>query len=147
MEKENKAKEGGNKAKESNEKEICDSAFCIRELQEKALAFRDKRDWKRFHKPKDVALALSIEVSEILEHFRYKTDAEIEEYLKEPSNKNEVAKEIADVFIYLLILSNETNIDIAESTIAKLKELEIKYPAEKCRGKAYKYTHYQNDSK
>lgn len=113
------------------------------ELQKKMIAFRDARDWKQFHKPKDLAIAASIETAEILELFRFKTDKEIEEYLQNPDNKKELSHEMADVLYFLMILSHDQGIDLVKAYYEKLVLLEKKYPVDKCKGKSHKYTHYQ----
>ena len=115
----------------------------IEELRKKAVEFSDKRDWKQFHNPKDTALALSIEVAEVLEHFRFKTNDEIKEYLKNPENKKEIGYELADVLHFILILAEETGIDITKAFYEKFDELEKKYPVEKRKGKPHKYTYYE----
>jgi len=102
------------------------------------LDFRNARDWKQFHKPKDLAISISLEASEILDHFQWKTDAEFEEYLK--THKENVADELADVFNYLLILSHDLDINLLESAKNKLKKNIEKYPVEKAKGNHKKYT-------
>lgn len=114
----------------------------IEELRKKVTDFRDKRDWKQFHHPKDVAIALSIEIAEILEHFRFKTNDEIKEYINNPENKKELGYEMADVLNFILILADETDIDIPTALDEKLEILNKKYPIDKCKGKPHKYTHY-----
>jgi len=116
----------------------------IEALTKKLIEFRDLRDWKQFHHPKDLAMALSIEVGEIMEHFRFKTNDEIKEYLKNADDKKELSHEMADVLYFLLVLANETKIDLPRALQEKLKIVEKKYPVEKCKGKPHKYTHYQN---
>lgn len=120
-----------------------DTNTTLEELRKKIVAFRDERDWKKFHLPKDLALAMSIEVSEVLEHFRYKTNEEIMEYLNEAKSKRELSHEIADVLYYVILLADETNIDLTTAYNEKLKLLASKYPVEKCRGKPHKYTYYK----
>jgi NTP pyrophosphatase (non-canonical NTP hydrolase) len=113
------------------------------DLQKKIIAFRDARDWKQFHKPKDLAIAVSIETAEILEHFRFKTDKEIEEYLQNAENKKELSHEMADVMYFLLLVAYDQNINLVKAFSEKLELLEKKYPIEKCKGKPHKYTYYQ----
>ena len=99
--------------------------------------FRDERDWSQFHTPKNLAISLSLEASEVLEHFQWKTDEEISEYLK--TNKEDLADELADVFNYLLLLSDRAGISIIEAAELKLKKNKDKYPIEKAKGSAKKY--------
>jgi NTP pyrophosphatase (non-canonical NTP hydrolase) len=110
----------------------------IEELQKKMVAFRDKRDWKQFHNPKDLALSLNLEAAEVLEHFQWKNNEELERYLKK--NKEALGHEIADVLGYLLLLSNELDLDIEKSFLQKLKINDKKYPVKKAKGKHTKYT-------
>lgn len=110
----------------------------LEKLSRKIVTFRDARDWKSFHNPKDSALSLLLEATEVLEHFQWKNGAEIEEYLKE--NKNEVAKELADVLYWIILMSNDLGIDILKVSEEKLKENGKKYPVKKAKGKSTKYT-------
>ena len=100
--------------------------------------FRDARDWKQFHNPKDVAISLSLEASEVLEHFQWKSPEEIKKYIKE--NKKEIADELADVFYWVLLMSSDLNIDIEKAFLLKMKENNRKYPIKKAKGKHTKYT-------
>src|ERR1035437_2305903 len=109
----------------------------INELTKKLIAFRDARDWKQFHNPKDVAISLSLEASEVLEHFQWKSLEEIKIYTKE--NKKEIADELADVFYWVLLMSSDLNIDIEKALRLKMKENSKKYPVKKAKGKHTKY--------
>lgn len=110
----------------------------IDELLERIIAFRDERNWKQFHKPKDLAISLSLEAAEVLEHFQWKSEEEIEEYVKK--NKDEIGEELADVFNYLLLMSHCLDIDLLHATEAKLEKSAQKYPVEKAKGTHKKYT-------
>jgi len=109
----------------------------IKNLIEKIKKFRDKRNWKQFHSPKDVALSLVLEATEVLEHFQWKSPSEVEEYLE--NHKEDVGTELADVLYWVLLMSHDLGIDIKESLERKIKENEKKYPVEKARGKHTKY--------
>jgi len=74
----------------------------IKEITKKIKKFRDERDWMQFHDPKNMAISIIIEASELLEHFQWKTKEEVQQYLK--ANKDEVKDEIADIAMYLLNL-------------------------------------------
>ena len=113
----------------------------IKELTNRIIKFRDARDWKQFHNPKDVALSMVLEAGEVMEHFQWKDKEEIEEYLKQ--NKDDVAEEIADVLYYVLLMSHDFNIDIAEALDKKLLKNETKYPVEKAKGNHTKYNKYK----
>ncbi len=106
----------------------------IREL----LKFRRERDWEQFHKPKDLAISIVLEAAELLEEFQWKTDEEIKEYLAEAGFKN-VKDEVADIAIYILLLSHDLGIDLAQAIKDKLKENAKKYPVAKAKGSAKKY--------
>ena len=111
----------------------------IKDLTEKIIKFRDERDWKQFHSPKDVAISLSIEAAEVLEHFKWKSNEEIEKYIK--TDKEEIGKELADVLNHILILAHDLDIDIdiVKATKEKTKENHEKYPVEKIKGRYVKY--------
>ena len=109
----------------------------IQELIKEILKFRDERDWKQFHNPKDLALSLVLEASELLEHFQWKNDEEVINYVK--SNKAEIADELADVLYWVLLMANDFDIDIKESLKDKLKKNREKYPIKKAKGKHSKY--------
>ena len=109
----------------------------IKQLTEKIKRFRDKRDWKQFHNPKDVAISLALETAEVLEHFQWKSNDEIEKYIK--SNKKEIGEELADVLYWVLLMCSDLNINIKEVLDKKLKKNEKKYPVKKAKGKHTKY--------
>jgi len=109
----------------------------IKELTEKIKKFRDERDWKQFHNPKDVALSLVLEAAEVMEHFQWKNQAEIEEYVK--NAKEDIGEELADVLYWVLILSYDLEIDIREALEKKIVKNEKRYPVDKSRGRHTKY--------
>ena len=121
-----------------------DNTTTFSEIKDMIRKFVSERDWEKFHNPKDITLALSIEVGEILEHFRFLTNDEIDEYLKSENNKREVGYEIADCLYFLTRLADICGIDVSEALEEKMKIAESKYPADKVKGKPYKYDHYQN---
>ena len=112
----------------------------LRALLAAALKFRDEREWKQFHNFKDLAVTLSLEAAEVLEHAQWKTAKELEAYLKSPAHKERVADELADVLHVLLLLAEHCGIDLAEAFEQKMKQNRLKYPVEKARGSAKKYT-------
>lgn len=109
----------------------------INELTRKVISFRDERDWKQFHNPKDVALSLVLEAGEVMEHFQWRDEADIKEYLN--SNKNLVGEELADVLYWVLLLSHDLGIDIEKALSDKLVKNAEKYPLKKARGSKKKY--------
>ncbi len=107
------------------------------ELTKKIIAFRDARDWKQFHNPKDVSLSLVLEATEVMEHFQWKNKEEIEKYVID--TRGEIGEELADVLYWVLLMSHDLKIDIFDALNKKIKKNEGKYPIEKARGKHTKY--------
>jgi NTP pyrophosphatase (non-canonical NTP hydrolase) len=110
----------------------------MKELIKNLRNFAQKRDWDQFHSPKNLAMALSVEVAEIVEHFQWLTQAQ--------SNNlgavklAEIKEEIADVMIYLTRLADRLGIDPVQAAEEKMRLNEKKYPVEKAKGNAAKYT-------
>lgn len=109
----------------------------IQKLTKLIVDFRDARDWKQFHNPKDLALSLVLEAAEVMEHFQWKNKEEMEKHLLD--NKEEVAKELADAFYWILLMSHDFDIDIVSALEEKMKENNNKYSVEKAIGKHTKY--------
>lgn len=109
----------------------------IRQIIEKIKKFRDERDWMQFHDPKNMAVSLILEASELLEHFQWKTIEEVEKYARQ--NKDEIKDEIADISLYLFELADNIGVDLIDAMNQKLKKNEEKYPVEKAKGKHAKY--------
>lgn len=109
----------------------------IKELTNKIIEFRDKRDWKQFHNPKDLALSLTLEAAELVEHFQWKNQKEIDRYIK--THKTEIGEELADVLYWVLLISHDLKIDILDALNKKLKKNGKKYPIQKSKGKHIKY--------
>jgi len=111
----------------------------LQQLIDNLREFSSGRDWEKFHSPKNLSMALSGEVGELLEHFQWLT--EDESYLiNNDEVKSQVAEEIADILLYLLRLSDRLNIDIVEAAKQKIKKNEQKYPLELSRGNHLKYS-------
>jgi NTP pyrophosphatase (non-canonical NTP hydrolase) len=106
-------------------------------LTRNIVAFRDARDWKQFHNPKDLAISLSLEAAEVLEHFQWKSPEEIAEYIR--TDKEHIGEELADVFNWVLLMCHDFEIDIADACGKKIKQNEEKYPVEKAKGRHTKY--------
>jgi len=109
----------------------------IKKVQETIRRFRDDRDWMQFHDPKNMAVSIIIEASELLEHFQWKSKEEVERYIKE--NKEEIQDEIADIALYLFELADNLGIDLISAMERKLGKNEKKYPVEKAHGRHTKY--------
>ena len=108
-----------------------------RKLQDELKAFARERDWKQFHSPKNLAMALSVEAAELLEHFQWLT--EDQSHNLDAEARSAVSEELADVQIYLLRLADVLSIDIETAVSKKIVRNAQKYPAEKVRGSARKY--------
>ncbi len=119
-----------------------DDTTTLHTLREQVRAFITARDWDQFHSPKDLAIALSIEASELLEHFRFRDDTEIAERLAAPEFRRNISDELADVLYFVLALSNKLNIDLSTALETKMALSARRYPVEKARGKNLKYTAY-----
>lgn len=99
--------------------------------------FRVDRDWKQFHNPKNLAISLSLEANEVLEHFQWKTPEESRNLSQE--KKAQLQQEIADVAVYLLYLCDELGIDLIDAIKEKIQINNDKYPVAKSKGKSTKY--------
>lgn len=110
------------------------------ELQNRLLEFARARDWEQFHNPKNLAMALSVEASELLEHFQWLTPEQSAQLA--PDKQREVALEMADIFIYLLRLAERLNVNLLDVVDEKIALNEERYPAERVRGSARKYSDY-----
>jgi NTP pyrophosphatase (non-canonical NTP hydrolase) len=109
----------------------------INKLTKDIVEFRDRRDWKQFHNPKDLSLSLVLEATEVMEHFQWKSPKEVDKYIK--TNKTEIAEELADVLYWVLLMSHDLGIDIKEALIRKIEINNKKYPVDKSKGKHTKY--------
>jgi len=116
-----------------------DKETTIEELKKLIVKFRDDRDWKKYHKPKDLAVSISIEAAELLEQFQWKTDEEINEMLKDKKRFDKISEELADIIDYCLSFSDIAEIDISEALKKKIEENKKKYPVEKIKGNYKKY--------
>lgn len=112
----------------------------IESLVGQLLRFRDARDWKQFHTLKNLVSALSVEASELLELTQWKSSEELERALGSSELKRAFSSEVADVFIYLLLVCDKLGIDPILAAHNKLIENENKYPTDKARGTARKYS-------
>jgi dCTP diphosphatase len=113
----------------------------MNELRDTIRAFIRERDWEQFHSPKNLAMALSVEVAEIVEHFQWLTEEQSKNL--PPEKLAEIRQEIGDVMIYLTELADKLGIDPVEAAKAKVEINGKKYPADLVKGKASKYTEYR----
>ncbi len=109
----------------------------LRQLTELAIQFRDARDWKQFHTPKDLAINLALEAAEVMQLVQWKNGPELEAHLRE--KKEELADELSDVLHSVLLMADELGIDLAEAFVRKMQKNEQKYPVEKARGRSTKW--------
>lgn len=112
----------------------------LEDLTREIVEFRDARDWKQFHSPKNLAASISIEAAELLECFQWSTDESLTKDVEK--RRSEIEEEIADVLIYALLLAHETGIDPVTAVQRKLAVNNAKYPVDKAKGSSAKYTEY-----
>lgn len=109
----------------------------LKNLQLAIRKFCDDRNWDQFHNPKDLAISLSLESAELLEHFQWKSDSEITKHLED--KKSEVADELADVFYWVLLIANKLDIDLVGAFDKKMIKNAEKYPIAKAKNSHKKY--------
>jgi len=110
----------------------------LESLRDQLRTFAAERDWDQFHSPKNLAAALAVEASELLEHFQWLTEAQSQQL--SPETLDEIRAEVADVLLYLIRISDKLGIDLIEAASAKIVLNAEKYPVEKARGNSKKYT-------
>ncbi len=109
-------------------------------LRDKLRTFAAARDWDQFHSPKNLSMALMVEVAELMEHFQWLTEEQTENL---DAEKNAVvAEELADILLYLIRLSDKLNVDLRDAALHKLEKNAVKYPADRVRGSSKKYSEY-----
>ena len=113
---------------------MADSKLTINDLKKIVKLFVDERDWKQFHSPKNLAMALSVETSELMELFQWLDLEQAKEVMKSGEVREDALDEIADIFIYLLAFCNTNKIDISDALMKKMKKNIEKYPADKFKG-------------
>lgn len=119
-----------------------DNETRIHELKEKIKEFCYKRDWDQFHNAKELAIALSIEASELLEIFRWKTHEEVDALFKDEKKKEDIEDEMADILYFLVRIAQKYDLDLSESLDRKMEKNDKKYPVEKVKGSHKKYNEY-----
>lgn len=112
----------------------------IADLQERIRIFATERQWNLIDEPKDMAISLSLEAAEVLEHFQWKTEAEMSEYML--THKEDLGEELSDVLYWVLRMAGHFQIDIVDAFGKKMDKNEKKYPVEKARGNHKKYTEH-----
>jgi NTP pyrophosphatase (non-canonical NTP hydrolase) len=111
----------------------------MEDLVRSVLAFRDQRDWRQFHNPKDLAISISLEAAELLEHFQWKTPQEVESLVVSEESRRRLGAEMADVLILLISMADVLGLDLVAAAREKLCENAVKYPVARARGNARKY--------
>jgi len=114
----------------------------LESLTKRLIAFRDARDWQQFHSIKNLIISLNLEAAELMELIQLKSEEAVELLSETESGKARIAEEFADVFLYLLLIAERAGLDLAE-----IATNDLKYPVEKARGNALKYTELQGLSK
>jgi NTP pyrophosphatase (non-canonical NTP hydrolase) len=115
----------------------------VEDLKQMVREFSEERDWDQFHNPKDLAIGIVTEASELLEMFRFKTEAEIDVLFNQQSSAKKVRDELADVFYFALRLAQKYDIDVSSSLEEKIRENSKKYPVERAKGSNKKYTEFE----
>ena len=119
-----------------------DDARTIAEAKEIVRRFCEERDWNQYHNPKDLAVGMVTEGSELLEIFRFKTPEECRELLSDPKRLEEIRDELSDVFYFVLRFAQMNDIDLFSALEDKIAKNDAKYPADKVRGCNRKYDEY-----
>ncbi len=109
------------------------------ELVRLILEFRDRRDWRQFHNPKDLSISISLEAAELLEVFQWKRPEEVAALVADPQAHHRVSWEMADILILLISLADILGVDLIKAARQKLEENNRKYPVARARGTARKY--------
>jgi|Wag4MinimDraft_8_1082659.scaffolds.fasta_scaffold00001_60 NTP pyrophosphatase (non-canonical NTP hydrolase) len=112
----------------------------LQDLADIVRIFCEARDWDQFHGPKDLAIGVITEASELLEHFRFQTDEQSMALLDNQQVKGDIEDELADVLFFLLRFSQRFEVDLTKALLRKIEKSEKKYPVEKAKGKNTKYT-------
>ena len=120
---------------------MADEKITLQDLKERMATFVRERDWEQFHNPKNLSMSIAIEAGELMEHFQWLTVEQSQQLDAEALQ--EIGEELADIVIYSLSMANDLQIDLADTVLAKMEKNCRKYPKERVRGKAHKYTYYQ----
>lgn len=112
----------------------------LADLTERLIAFRDARDWGRFHSLKNLIMSVGIESAELLELTQWQDDAAVEARIEDPKFRARLAEECADVLLYLLLIAERAGFELGAAAREKIEINARKYPVEKARGNARKYT-------
>lgn len=117
-----------------------DNKTNINEIKERIKKFCDDRDWDQYHNAKELAIGIVTEASELLQHFRFKSEKQVDEMFQDTSKRQEISEEIVDVFYFVIRLSQRYDIDLTTELNKKIQKNEQKYPINKIKGSNKKYT-------
>ncbi len=120
-----------------------DTTTTIEELKEKIRIFCELRDWDQFHNAKELTIGIVTEASELLEHFRFKSESQVDAMLQNKSQRQELSEEMADILFFLIRLAQRYNVDLSTELENKMKKNGERYPVEKVKGSNKKYSEYQ----
>src|SRR5262249_44534623 len=112
-----------------------DSTTTVAQLREAMARFVEERDWRQFHSPKNLVMALSVEAAELMEHFMWIDNAASQEAAKDAKVREQVSDELADVAGVLFALCNALDLDLSDAVARKMAKNVLKYPVEKSRGR------------
>jgi NTP pyrophosphatase (non-canonical NTP hydrolase) len=115
---------------------MMDESTTLAELRRRVVEFNTARDWEQFHTPKNVSAAIAIEAAELMEHFLWLTDEQVETALKDGQERAAVIDEMADVLLYTLVLANALDADVSKAVLGKLDRNEDRFPVDEWRGRA-----------
>lgn len=124
---------------------VRDDDATLDELKLRVQHFCEARDWDQFHGAKDLAIGVITEASELLEHFRFRSEQEVESLFTQPEARTAIEAEVADVLIFVLRLAQRYEVDLATAVQKKLAVNETRYPVDKAHGSASKYDAYEDD--
>ncbi|GIZ53057.1 nucleotide pyrophosphohydrolase [Noviherbaspirillum aridicola] len=109
-------------------------------IRRRLETFRDERDWRQFHTLKDLIISVNLEAAELLELTQWKRDDELSRLRNDPAFQERLREECADVFLYLLLVAGEAGFDLLQAAADKIEKNAVKYPVERARGSARKYS-------
>jgi NTP pyrophosphatase (non-canonical NTP hydrolase) len=117
-----------------------DNQVVLQKIKDQIKEYCEDRDWTKFNGAKDLAIGVSTEAAELLEHFRFKSDKEVEELFKDLGKKEEISDELVDIIWFVFRLAQLYDIDISEAFDKKIAKAAKKYPVEKFKGSNKKYS-------
>jgi NTP pyrophosphatase (non-canonical NTP hydrolase) len=121
---------------------MVDNKTKISELKSLVQTFCEARDWDQFHDPKELAIGVVTEASELLDIFRFKSKEQMASLLTDPIRRNDIEEELADTLFFILRFAQMYNVDLSDVILKKIKKNEKKYPLDLAKGSNKKYTEY-----